>query len=401
MCAVPLGFVGTDGIARLVGLHHVPLAILSPYSSFPLFTATAIVTALSTLRRREWGLFLVLAIATEAAKTLLLLAQHRNPLESWSTMGIGTWYAAIALSLWSIASSPKSEKLREFDLGLVRLALPIGVSLSLFGLALTKEYIELTYDNFLYAFDGLLLGHVAHHLAEWCNRSPFLWTAAFVCYQSFWIVLSVFVHVLCRIEPGRAGQLMTRWILTGLAGWCVYFIVPGVGPHVAFYAHYGTTVPSPADVDLSMMLVSGDSPRNAMPSLHMAWALLLAMTGSNMGRRWFAAGLLFCAVTVFATLGLAEHYLIDLIAAVPFTVAINALPSLFDRDQPRAPVLRAVIGGVLLTAFVLLIVRFGIGPLRHAAWLADAISVGVVAASLALHPSPRRSWHRAGAVAVP
>ncbi|MBS0526917.1 MAG: phosphatase PAP2 family protein [Proteobacteria bacterium] len=401
LCAVPLGFVGTEVVARLAGLHHFPFAVLSPYSSFPLFTAAAIITALSTLRRREWPRFLVFVTAFEATKALVLLAQHRNLLDSWSTMGIGAWYAAIALSLWSVTSGPKSERLREFDLGLVRLALPIGVILSLFGLALTGDYIESTYDNFLYAFDGLLLGHLAQRLADWCNRSPILWAAAFACYQSFWLVLSVFVYALCRSEPGRAGQLMTRWTLAGLVGWWLYFVLPGIGPNMAFYAHSGTTASSPAEVYLSTMLVTGDSPRNAMPSLHMAWALLLAMTGWEMARRWFAVGVVFCALTVFATLGLAEHYLIDLIAAVPFAVAINALPALFDRDQPRAPVLRAVIGGVLLTGLLLLIVRFATEPLRDAAWLADATSIGIVLASLALHPTSRRRWDHAGAAALP
>jgi hypothetical protein len=384
----------------LAGLHHFPLATLSPYFSFPLLTASAIVSALSTLRRREWAMFVVLAIGLEAAKTLFLLAQHRNPLDSWSTMGIGMWYASIALSLWSLATCPKSERLREFDLGLVRLSLPIGFALSLFGLSLTKEHIDLTYDNFLYAFDGLLLGDIARRLAEWCNRSQFLWVVAFVSYQSFWIVLSVFIHAQGRTGPGGPGQLMTRWILTGLAGWCLYFALPGIGPYEAFYVQHGPTAPAPAHVDLSAMAASHDNARNAMPSLHMAWALLLAMAGWKMGPRWFGAGLLFCVVTVFATLGLAEHYLIDLIAAVPFTVAMNALPCLFDRHQPRAPVLRAVLGGSLLTGFLLLIVRFGTEPLRHAGWLADAISVGVVLASVALYASPSPGAARAGAIAT-
>jgi hypothetical protein len=387
LCAVPLGLVGAEALARLAGLHHFPLSTLSPYSSFPLFTASAIVSALSTLRRREWAMFLVLAIGLEAAKTVFLLAQHRNPLASWSTMGIGMWYASIALSAWSLATCPRSERLHEFDLGLVRLSLPVGFNLSLFGLDLTRDYIDLTYDNYLYAFDGLLFGNIAQHLAQWCDRSRTLWSAAFISYHSFWLVLSLFIHALCRTGPGRAGQLMARWILIGLAGWCLYFVLPGAGPQAAFYEQYGTISPSPSAVDLATMHAANTDPRNAMPSLHMAWTLLLVVTGWRMGRGWFAIGVLFSALTVFSTLGLAEHYLIDLVASVPLTLAVNAVPSLFDEHKARALYLRALIGGAVLMGLLLLVVRFGIGPLRQAAWLADAVSLGIVLASVALHPS--------------
>jgi hypothetical protein len=65
----------------------------------------------------------------------------------------------------------------------------------------------------------------------------------------------------------------------------------------------------------------------------MSWALLLAMAGHQMGTTWARLGLAFVFVTAFATLGLGEHYLIDLIVAVPFTVSVYALSSLFRRDD--------------------------------------------------------------------
>jgi hypothetical protein len=387
LCAVPLGMVGTEVVAQLLGLHRHPLAMMSPYYTFPAFTASAIATAMSTLRRREWAMFLVLSIGLEVAKTLFQLAHHRSPLSSWTTMGVGTWYASVALSAWSIATGPRSERLREFDLGLVRLTLPIGIALSMFGLWLTGEYVGSTYDNFFYAFDGLLSGDIAQRLAEWCGRSPPLRMAAFVAYQSFLLIFSLALYAQCRGGRDRAGPLMARWVLIGLGGWALYFVLPGIGPYEAFYSHaVWAAAPSSSEIGLSLMQVDSDTPRNAMPSLHMAWAVLLVITGWEMGRGWFAAGILYFALTVFATLGLAEHYLIDLVVAVPFAIAIGALPALFDHDQPRTPYLAAVIGGALLTGLLLVVVRFGTGPLRQAAWLADLISIGVVLGSLALYP---------------
>src|SRR5205085_8183990 len=64
--------------------------------------------------------------------------------------------------------------------------------------------------------------------------------------------------------------------------------------------------------------------RNAMPSVHFACALLIWWNVARLSLRWRIAAALFLLLTVFATLGFGEHYLIDLIVAVPFSVAAQA-----------------------------------------------------------------------------
>ena len=57
--------------------------------------------------------------------------------------------------------------------------------------------------------------------------------------------------------------------------------------------------------------------------MHLAWALLILLNGKNKLLRlgaWF-----FVALTVFATIGLGEHYFSDLIVAVPFTLVVQTL----------------------------------------------------------------------------
>jgi hypothetical protein len=62
------------------------------------------------------------------------------------------------------------------------------------------------------------------------------------------------------------------------------------------------------------------SPRNCMPSLHLTWALLLVALSE---RRWLRYTMAcFAALTAVATLTTGEHYVIDLIAAVPFTFCV-------------------------------------------------------------------------------
>jgi len=59
--------------------------------------------------------------------------------------------------------------------------------------------------------------------------------------------------------------------------------------------------------------------RNCMPSIHLTWALLFWFYAPRW-LRWPLAA--FVLLTAVATLGLGEHYALDLIAAVPFTALI-------------------------------------------------------------------------------
>jgi hypothetical protein len=175
-------------------------------------------------------------------------------------------------------------------------------------------------------------------------------------------------------------------------GWLLYFAVPGSETAGAFWDVYGNLLPSPGEVTLGRHAVLSGEPRNAMPSLHMSWALLLAMETWRMGRAWFRVGMAFAFATALATLGVGGHYLIDLVVAVPFTVSVYAGSFLFHRRQWLAERVLAAAGGAAMTALLLVTIRFGTGDLREAPWAARILVVGVLSLSLALHfLSERRS----------
>jgi PAP2 superfamily len=91
-------------------------------------------------------------------------------------------------------------------------------------------------------------------------------------------------------------------LIGGLVCWFFYAACPATGP---WYYLAGMT--------------SG-APRNCMPSMHLSWALMLAI---NARSRWRYGLSIYAGVLAVATIGLGEHYLIDLIAAVPFTLAVE------------------------------------------------------------------------------
>src|SRR5204862_7527755 len=65
--------------------------------------------------------------------------------------------------------------------------------------------------------------------------------------------------------------------------------------------------------------------RNAMPSLHAGLAYLLVLTVWPLSRGVRIAAILFLIGTLLATLGLGQHYLIDLVVAVPLALAVYAV----------------------------------------------------------------------------
>jgi len=67
---------------------------------------------------------------------------------------------------------------------------------------------------------------------------------------------------------------------------------------------------------------------------------LLLLWYSRKWKRGFVAGGLYALCTVLSTLGLGEHYVVDLLAAVPFTLLILWLSGdiTFTRTSEPSPV---------------------------------------------------------------
>ena len=96
-----------------------------------------------------------------------------------------------------------------------------------------------------------------------------------------------------------------------------------------------------------------------MPSMHFGWSLALWLNSLYLGNRWLRAAMaLLVGANVLATLGLGEHYLIDLVVAVPCVMAVQALctHNLAWDDPARR---RMLAWGGALTLAWLLVLRFG------------------------------------------
>jgi hypothetical protein len=130
----------------------------------------------------------------------------------------------------------------------------------------------------------------------------------------------MFVYALQVKRQHPAVDVVTMLVVMGVIGYSFYFLYPVCGPKFAF-----PSFPlDPPQVTSSLIPVP-PAPRNGMPSLHMASGLIAYLHARRYGRIATAVAAVFVAGTFLATMGTREHYFIDLLVALPFTIAVDAL----------------------------------------------------------------------------
>jgi hypothetical protein len=156
-------------------------------------------------------------------------------------------------------------------------------------------------------------------------------------------------------------HMLTVLLLAGVAGFILYNVVPGTGPIYAFGRDFPSNSLPYKDLStfvLQKMSIPLDIPRNAMPSLHMGWVVLLWWNSRGFPRALRAAILLYVCLTVVATLGGGQHYLVDLVVSLPFVLAVQAAASYTLPNRSRR--ITALVAGLGFTLAWLLLVRFGV-----------------------------------------
>jgi hypothetical protein len=273
-------------------------------------------------------------------------------------------------TIW--ASPEESRRLLRISL------LPVGIVLfvlaSLVALNVTALVHSPVLDSYLYVFDGSLGFQPSFRLGQFFTAYKPVAELA----QAAYLCLPLVIGLACAgsLKYGSPWRPLGVLASAGLLGYLLYFVFPATGPIYVF----GTSFPGSPQAFATLeqmhphaMLLPMRAPRNAMPSLHMAWALLVWFNCGRFSRAWRGLALAYVVLTVVATLGTGEHYLADLAVALPFSVAVQSLWM-----PVHAPTRNAVLaGGMGLTMLWLVALRYGTGIFL----LSRAIPWGCVIAS--------------------
>jgi hypothetical protein len=227
-----------------------------------------------------------------------------------------------------------------------------------------------TYDLYLYAADagyGLPLSRWAGQFVA--AHSGLAWMCGLVYETLPFAVSLIYAYERSGSRPIPI-RVLPAFLGGGAAAYLLYNFLPATGPHYVF----GTAFPDsmPAAVRLVLTPV-GEAARNAVPSMHIACALLIFWCCEALPRWVRASAALYLVFTVLATLGFGEHYVVDLVAALPYAMALAAI------SMQRW---RAASAGVALTVAWMAALRFGTPLFASPAftWAATIGTLGTVVA---------------------
>jgi hypothetical protein len=352
---------------------------VSAYIAFA-FTGAFVTHLMFRPERREIG-FAILAGAGFGA---FYVARHGTLQYFYGNMvavpgaffGMGTLFVLGTRWIWADPSAKwmRFERLRDAAL------VPFLCVGSMIAVAPAIGFTPLTYDRMLYIFDAKFGGPPAWIIGNAFSDHHWLRLACSYVYNSLPLGLAICLAFQWQDRQKRIWYpLDLRWlsITLGCIGFLLYQICPAAGPVYLFPNEFPHAVPNLATIIAAPGWVR-EVPRNGMPSLHVGWTMLLFWNMRH--RAWWvvlAAGT-YVTMTALATLGLGEHYLIDLIVAVPVALTLQALWL-----RTKSTLRLAAIGvGVAMTLGWLIALRTGAMismPAGVWAWLVAGVTVGVPA----------------------
>jgi uncharacterized membrane protein len=300
--------------------------------------------------------------------------------------GMGVFLILGLRWLWSGASERrKTYAVLAPATSLVFLVLSTQHALNLANLLYPK-----TFDLYLYVVDGSFGFQPSFLIARTMLASSILRIAAQLTYVSLPFVMALVYSAHLRKDAQRPSwDIITLFLLAGLGGWALYNVVPATGPGYFCKLDFpwrALPYQSLQRLFLEQIPVSTDVPRNAMPSLHMAWVVLIYWAARRLSRalQVFVAG--YLALTVLSTMGTGEHYFVDLVVAVPFALFVQAVVC---PDHKTVFTRRAVaaLSGLALTLAWLILIRFA-----AKAMLVSPILPWALVAATGIAVSKIKSW---------
>jgi len=309
-----LGFAATQVLILSRGFYGRTVADI-------FFSLLLAGSAFVFLRMPDRKLFWRLALTTcalIACQTLFL----RVRVTFFSAAAVLGLSSILLLALRYIWSEDEQRKLH-FQAFLAPMLLVLLAYVSPGPMDATNHQHPRTFDLPLLAFDAGLGVQLSYEVGQLVLRWHWLTRIAIFFYFVLPLALMFIYAQRLRAHGKAAVTVFLAIFIAGPLGIIFYNLLPACGPIYLAGAKFPFAPLSISQVrELLIQPVSVQGMRNAFPSLHMAWALLAWWCSEGLSWRIRSLMLLLVAGTVLATLGLGEHYFVDLVAAFPFALMI-------------------------------------------------------------------------------
>ena len=355
--------------------------MVNPYLSLALFSALIVLEMI----RRSW----VDLVWVLAGSLLLALLDYRvmgfQPafMASFSFAGLAAFAVLGSRTIWA-----EGEDRKLLLYGFLPVVLFVGSEwMASTLLDLTERLHPKTLDLFLYSFDSSLRVQISFLVGQLFHKWTWLWWASYGFYIALPLPLALVYAAHIRHAKSKALEVMLAFLATGPLGVMFYNMLPACGPIHIFGPAFPWHPLSTADaMRLTVVPILVKGARNAIPSLHMTWVLLVWWNSKGLPRWVRAIALAFVWFTVLATLGTGEHYFIDLVVAFPFSLMVQALCS-YSLPLRSGERRTACLFGVFVTLTWLALLSFATSFF----WFSPVIPWTMIAATVG---SSVYLWHR-------
>jgi hypothetical protein len=257
-----------------------------------------------------------------------------------------------------IATSGGAERARWIDILCVGSLLHV-VSL---GIPYFRDHTAVTtpeiLDLKLAAIDESFGFQAASAMARLFVALPGLKTLAMAAYalpQPAIVIVAAFYWK----RPSTNGiSIIQTFMIASTIGFVCYDITPAIGP----INYFPNGLPMHASMaylsHLPLFDFDPHHPRNAMPSMHITWAILVFLYSRGFSSAGRVLAGLFAFLTFCATLGLGEHYLIDLLVALTVVLFVRSLCA-FQLSWTDPDRLRGMLMGMAMLALWIGLIRWG------------------------------------------
>jgi hypothetical protein len=236
------------------------------------------------------------------------------------------------------------------------------------------------FDLYLFSFDSSLHVQIPFLAGQAFSLYPNLRAAGLLFYIGLPIPIAlIYAGRVVRMRE-KAIPSFVAFLATGPVGVFFYNVLPALGPAHLFgkaFPWHPLTVEQSSRLFVEPMALSGAP--NAIPSLHMAWVLLVWWYSRGLAGWERSAAFAFVFFTVLATMGTGEHYFIDLVVAFPFALLMEALCAVELPIRERRRFISLALG-FFLTFGWLLALRYSV----HFFWRSPAIPWILCAATVAV-----------------
>ncbi len=245
---------------------------------------------------------------------------------------------------------------------------------------ITEALHPKTLDLYLYSVDCSLRVQFSFLAGQVFARHEWLAFTGMLFYIALPLPLALVYAANLRLNNKNAFPVMLAFLVTGPIGVLFYNLLPATGPVHIFGQNFPWhPLSMPQAMNLILETLPAKGPRNAIPSLHMAWVLLVWWNSKGLAKWIRVVALAFVIFTVLATLGTGEHYFVDLVVAFPFALMVQSLclyPVRFENDRRRSAFLFGIFATLAWMAAVSFATPlFWISPVIPWAMVVTTISV--------------------------